>query len=557
RGRNAKQEPAVEAVPETTTAEEEANQQAPPTDAVQSDAAAAIPAVPAVKTLARRGRNAKQVPAALPPTEPQPEEEPVPVQAARPRRGAKAVEEKVEPKKGQVSKKTKPAAKDPEPSAAVEDDDDKASKAVNWKEDLTETREIPPLQTPVLKATRGRRAAVAPAPEAVAPKAVAKRKVPRGPSKAEEDLLSDVSLPAKRTRKATKDQHEVPAGVESDPATELVSADAPAEKPELVVASETTPQEALPQPRPEEEEAEILPAEQDVVLIAQEPPTKSVRGKRARITKPAADVDLATPVRGRRGRLVPKTPAQVEEPAQAEEPATMKSTRGKPAKSKVATGLTEVPQEETSVKSRRGRNAKQEPAVEAVPETTTAEEANQQAPPTDAVQSDAAAAIPAVPAVKTLARRGRNAKQVPAALPPTEPQPEEEPVPVQAARPRRGAKAVEEKVEPKKGQVSKKTKPAAKDPEPLATVEDDDDKASKAVNWKEDLTETREIPPLQTPVLKATRGRRAAVAPAPEAVAPKAVAKIKVSRGPSKAEEDLLSDVSLPAKRTRKATKVL
>ncbi|KAG7261149.1 hypothetical protein CRUP_010714, partial [Coryphaenoides rupestris] len=396
RGRNAKQEPAVEAVPETTTAEEEANQQAPPTDAVQSDAAAAIPAVPAVKTLARRGRNAKQVPAALPPTEPQPEEEPVPVQAARPRRGAKAVEEKVEPKKGQVSKKTKPAAKDPEPSAAVEDDDDKASKAVNWKEDLTETREIPPLQTPVLKATRGRRAAVAPAPEAVAPKAVAKRKVPRGPSKAEEDLLSDVSLPAKRTRKATKDQHEVPAGVESDPATELVSADAPAEKPELVVASETTPQEALPQPRPEEEEAEILPAEQDVVLIAQEPPTKSVRGKRARITKPAADVDLATPVRGRRGRLVPKTPAQ-----------------------------------------------------------------------------------------------------------------------------------------------------------------DDDDKASKAVNRKEDLTEAREIPPLQTPVLKATRGRRAAVAPAPEAVAPKAVAKIKVSRGPSKAEEDLLSDVSLPAKRTRKATKVL
>ncbi|KAJ3607706.1 hypothetical protein NHX12_024757 [Muraenolepis orangiensis] len=265
-----------------------------------------------------------------------------------------------------------------------------------------------------------------------------------------------------------------PAGIteevsQADITTELVS-DMPVEEPEPVVAIETNPQEvaeqSLPEPQPEEER-ELAPTEEDSVIPAPEPPTKSVRGMRAKTTKPVpaeepTQEEPATPVGGRRGRPTRNTPA----PPQAEEPTPGKKGGGRPRKSKnveepVAASLAEVPQEETSLKPRRGRNAKQAPAVEAVPETTT-EETNDQTPSTD----DDTTAIPAVTSVKTRVRMGRNLKQVPVKQTSDETQPEEEPVAaVKVEKPKRGRKAVQQE-EPPVVAVQEETSEVAADQSP-------------------------------------------------------------------------------------------
>ncbi|KAK0144840.1 Proliferation marker protein Ki-67 [Merluccius polli] len=319
---------------------------------------------------------------------------------------------------------------------------------------------------------------------------------------------------------------------------ELVSNDAPVEEPEPVVAMEAAPQEvaeqSLPEPMPEEET--LIPAEQDTALPAPKPPTKSVRGKRAKITKPAADEEPTqeeptAPVRGRRGKQKQNTSV----PPQAEEQ-TPGTRHGRPKKSKnveepLITSLADVAQEETSLKPRRGRNGKQAPAVEAVPETTTTEETNDQAPPTDAVQSDTTA-IPAVPSVKTQTRRGRNSKQVPEQPTPTEPQPEEEPVPaVQVEKPRRGRKAAQQ--EPQVAVVQEESSEVVADQSPSTG------------------TQPEEPAPV---IVKPRRGRKAnpEAAPEPEVVVVEQVnteeqtqAPVRAKRGraatvkPEKVEEEV------------------
>ena len=319
---------------------------------------------------------------------------------------------------------------------------------------------------------------------------------------------------------------------------ELVSNDAPVEEPEPVVAMETAPQEvaeqSLPEPMPEEET--FIPAEQDMALPAPKPPTKSVRGKRAKITKPATDEEPTqeeptAPVRGRHGKQMQNTSA----PPQAEEQ-TPGRRHGRPKKSKnveepLITSLAEVAQEETSLKPRRGRNGKQAPAVEAVPETTTTEETNDQAPPTDAVQSDTTA-IPAVPSVKTQTRRGRNSKQVPEQPTPAEPQPEEEPVPaVQVEKPRRGRKTAQQ--EPQVAVVQEESSEVVADQSPSTG------------------TQPEEPAPV---IVKPRRGRKAnpEAAPEPEVVVVEQVnteeqtqAPVRAKRGraatvkPEKVEEEV------------------
>ncbi|CAL8300775.1 unnamed protein product [Lota lota] len=319
---------------------------------------------------------------------------------------------------------------------------------------------------------------------------------------------------------------------QADMATGLVSSDAPAGEPEHTVAMETAPQEvagrSLPETQPTEKET-VIPAVQDSALPAPAPLSKSVRGK-AKATKHVTDKDPTleeptAPIRGRRGRPTQKTLA----PPQAEEQTPARSRRGrltvsKNVKEPVVTSLPEEAPEETSLKPRRGRNAK--------PEITTTEETSDQAPPTDAVKSDTTA-IP--PSVKTQTRKGKNPKQV-AEQPTVVPQPEEEPVPaVRVEKPRRGRKALQqepqvEMVQEEGGEVvADKAPPTGAQPEEQAPV-----------------------------TVKPRRGRKAIqeAAPEPEAVVVEQVvteeptqAPVRAKRGratKAKPEEKVEAEVDIP-----------
>ncbi|CAL8283587.1 unnamed protein product [Merluccius merluccius] len=479
RGRNGKQAPAVEAVPETTTTTtEDANDQAPPTDAVQSDTTA-IPAVPSVKTQTRRGRNSKQVPEQPTPTDPQPEEEPVPaVQVEKPRRGRKAAQQ--EPQVAVVQEESSEVVADQSPSTG------------------TQPEEPAPV---IVKPRRGRKAnpEAAPEPEVVVVEQVnteeqtqAPVRVKRGraatvkPEKVEEEVElagaaevveQTTTAPAEKPRrgrrptKAEEPEMVVPPTEAQDKPTEKPKRGGRRAKAEQVVVETVTelPEEKVESEQAEVQEEEITESASTVSVEQPEKVVKSTRGKRAAVTLPPV-----TPVkRGRRGAIEPPHEAAVVE--EVAPPVSQPGARGRAGK-RSTVEMADIPVE-----------------------------------------------VPAEPATKGRKKAGITVSTT---------------TPVETTK-----ETTVEKVEPKKGRVTKKTKSTPKDQESLTTVEDET--KSKSVNWKEDLTDIHEIP-TPTPVLKATRGRKAAVASASQTAAPKIVAKRKASRGQSKPEEEDLSEISQP-----------
>ncbi|XP_059892160.1 proliferation marker protein Ki-67 isoform X2 [Gadus macrocephalus] len=502
RGRNAKPAPVVDAVPEIATTEE-TGPQAPAAEAVKSDTTALPPPVKTPAT--RKGRTPKKV-AEQPTAVPQPEEESVPaVKVAKPRRGRKAAQQ--------------------EPRVGVMEEDEVSEGAADAQ---------PEEQAPVtVKARRGRKAA--PEPEAVAVEQVAAEQPTQAPVRAkrgrsikakpeEEEAEVDVpvvpeavvkQLPEKSRRSKKTKQESVEEEEEASEELQVVESSAP----EKVKA----PSKARGRKAKQQEEAEETPVELAVVAEVVEEPTAAPAEK---------------PKRGRR-------------PTKAEEPETVVPTTAEKPKRGGRRAKTVVVEEEANALPEE--TVEPEPFQEEITESTSSSLAQQPEKVVKATRAKrAAVTVPATAAVK----RGRRG----AVEPPQEEAVVEEEVAAVAAQPAARGRAgkrgtvgtadvpVEvpaeeeegEKVQPKKGRVSKKTKSTPKDQESSRPLEDE-------------VTVTPEIP-TAAPVVKATRGRKAAVAAAPEKAVPVVAAKRNVSKGQSKAEEE---DLSVPVKRTRRGTKVL
>ncbi|CAL8381832.1 unnamed protein product [Gadus morhua 'NCC'] len=497
RGRNAKPAPAADAVPEIATTEETGHQ-APAADAVKSDTTALPPPVKTPAT--RKGRTPKKV-AEQPMAVPQPEEESVPaVKVAKPRRGRKAAQQ--EPQVGVMEEVSEGAADaQPEEPAPV-----------------------------TVKARRGRKAA--PEPEAVAVEQVAAEQPTQAPvrakrgrsikAKPEEEAEVDIpvlpeadvkQLPEKSRRSKKTKQESVEEEVASEE-LQVVESSAP----EKVKA----PSKARGRKAKQQEEAEETPVELAVVAEVVEEPTavpaeKPKRGRRPTKAEEPETVVPTTAEKPKRGGRRAKTVVIEEEvtelPEETVEPEPVQEEITESTSSSLA-------QQPEKVKATRGKRA----AV-TVPATAAVKRGRRGAvepPQEEAVVVEEVAAVASRPAAR--GRAGKRGTVETADVPEEVPAEEEE----------------EEKVQPKKGRVSKKTKSTPKDQESSSPLEDE-------------VTVTPEIPTTAL-VVKATRGRKAAVAAAPEKAVPVVAAKRNVSKGQSKAEEE---DLSVPVKRTRRGTKVL
>ncbi|XP_030196596.1 proliferation marker protein Ki-67 isoform X4 [Gadus morhua] len=497
RGRNAKPAPAADAVPEIATTEETGHQ-APAADALKSDTTALPPPVKTPAT--RKGRTPKKV-AEQPMAVPQPEEESVPaVKVAKPRRGRKAAQQ--EPQVGVIEEVSEGAADaQPEEPAPV-----------------------------TVKARRGRKAA--PEPEVVAVEQVAAEQPTQAPvrakrgrsikAKPEEEAEVDIpvlpeadvkQLPEKSRRSKKTKQESVEEEVASEE-LQVVESSAP----EKVKA----PSKARGRKAKQQEEAEETPVELAVVAEVVEEPTavpaeKPKRGRRPTKAEEPETVVPTTAEKPKRGGRRAKTVVIEEEvtelPEETVEPEPVQEEITESTSSSLA-------QQPEKVKATRGKRA----AV-TVPATAAVKRGRRGAvepPQEEAVVVEEVAAVASRPAAR--GRAGKRGTVETADVPEEVPAEEEE----------------EEKVQPKKGRVSKKTKSTPKDQESSSPLEDE-------------VTVTPEIPTTAL-VVKATRGRKAAVAAAPEKAVPVVAAKRNVSKGQSKAEEE---DLSVPVKRTRRGTKVL
>ncbi|CAL8309551.1 unnamed protein product [Boreogadus saida] len=370
-----------------------------------------------------------------------------------------------------------------------------------------------------VKAKRGRKAA--PEPEAVALEQVAAEpptpaRAKRGRSikaKPEEEAEEDIpvlpeavvkQLPEK-SRRSKKTKQESVEEEEASEEPQVVESSAP----EKVKA----PSKARGRKAKQQEEAEETPVELAVVAEVVEEPTaapaeKPKRGKRATKAEEPETVVPTTAEKPKRGGRRAKTVVVEEEVTELPEETVEPEPVQEEITESTSSSLEKV------VKATRGKKA----AV-TVPATAAVKRGRRGAvepPQEEAVVVEEVAAVATRPAAR--GRAGKRGTVETADVPVEVPAEEEE----------------EEKVQPKKGRVSKKTKESSR---PL----------------EDEVTVTPEIP-TAAPVVKATRGRKAAVAAAPEKAVPVVVAKRNVSKGQSKAEEE---DLSVPVKRTRRGATVL
>ncbi|CAL8260484.1 unnamed protein product [Arctogadus glacialis] len=378
-----------------------------------------------------------------------------------------------------------------------------------------------------VKARRGRKAA--PEPEAVALEQVAAEPPTQAPvrakrgrsikAKPEEEAEEDIpvlpeavvkQLPEK-SRRSRKTKQESVEEEEASEEPQVVESSAP----EKVKA----PSKARGRKAKQQEEAEETPVEFAVVSEVVEEPTaapaeKPKRGRRPTKAEEPETVVPTTAEKPKRGGRRAKTVVVEEEVTELPE----ETVEPEPVQEEIteSTSSSLAQQPEKVVKATRGKRA----AV-TVPATAAAKRGRRGAvepPQEEAVVVEEVAAVASRPAAR--GRAGKRDTVETADVPVEVPAEEEE----------------EEKVQPKKGRVSKKTTSTPKDQESSRPLEDE-------------VTVTPEIP-TAAPVVKATRGRKAA----PEKAVPVVAAKRNVSKGQSKAEEE---DLSVPVKRTRRGTKVL
>ncbi|KAM4624511.1 proliferation marker protein Ki-67 [Polymixia lowei] len=555
RGRNAKQTSIEEApVVEETVVEPEKNLDQAPPEKEPIDNAAPLEE-PSVKP--KRGRKTKQTSVKQAETEQeiteaagdqplltnaQPEESVPAVAIEKPRRGRKVNQEKEA-----VEETVKAVAAELQSRAPVRAKRGRQTKQEEKVENDSEMSTAAAIKEPAVK-SRGTRKT---------------RQDPVEQNKeAEVQMIEgtitekvEASVPASKTRRGRRPKQDSvetleELGVESSAAnpTEPVEVQEQAAKPRR--GRREPNQEAKSVTPPESTEVQDKPAE------------KPKRGRRAKQETDVKEVEITSAVPEENAEHI-----QEEEKEQPDAP-VLKPTRGRKANTAVKAVL---PRATAAKRTHRGAAPLlQEAAVEEadVP-ASRAGSRGRAGKPSRAEDADYPAEVPAEPI-----KKGRRAAAKATVLPPDNAMAEPS-----------GKETVEEKVDVKRGRVTRKGKAVsttkgdqANAAEPVdGEAADDAEMPKKCVNWKVDLAETREIANA-TPVVKAARGRKAklvehevsqdapakrgrhaAEPPASETTTSKPGSKRKASESASKAEEEDLSVKAAPAepaKRARRGTKV-